>query len=127
EPVSAGYRPGCGPYLLRCFLRSAVTDVVEHRAAEQERCLLHDAEVAAPRGQVETPDVVPVDFQAPFLKLVKAGDEPPQAAFAGPGVPDERHRFPGADVEAEFPEHRLLRPVRKSDVPERDRSRRSAR
>ena len=47
------------------------------------------------REQVKGADIPAVDQDLPALELVKTGDQPRQARFAGPGVPHKGQRLPG--------------------------------
>src|SRR5690606_19690419 len=120
EPVAAADAPG-GPHdLLVAGARSGVADVVAHGAGEQERGLLHDAELAPVGGEVELADVVPVHEDAAALELVEAGDELPDRGLAGARVPHQGDGLAGRDHEVERLEDGLLRPVAEVDGPELD-------
>src|SRR5690606_600683 len=97
-----------------------VADVVAHGAGEQERRLLHDAELAPVRGEVELADVEPVHQYPPALELVEAGDQLAYRRLPGPGVADERHRLARLDHQVEADEHRLAGVVVEVDALELD-------
>jgi hypothetical protein len=76
----------------------AVADVIGDSAGKEERNLRDDAQLLPVRFQIEGADILPVDLQFTFLKLVETGDELDDAGFACPGVADQRHAFPGCMV-----------------------------
>ena len=56
-------------------VRRSITDVICHRAREQERHLRNDPQLTAVLLQVKRADVLVIDQQTSLLKFVEAGDQ----------------------------------------------------
>ncbi len=72
----------------RVGLREA--DVRGDRAAEEERILEHDAELAAVGAELDVAQVVAVDAHRALIRVVVAADELRERRLAVPGLADER-------------------------------------
>ena len=96
-------------------------DVLGDGAGEEEPLLRHDAELAAQRVLRDVAQVVPVDRDPPFGRVVEAGDQLRDRRLAGAGVADERDRRAGRHVELDPVQHlRERRAVAEADVLEVD-------
>ena len=96
----------------RVGLREA--DVRGDRAAEEERILEHDAELAPVRAQLDIAQVVAVHADRAPARVVVAADQPRERRLAVARLPDEREAPPGRDMERDPVQHGLLA-VREDD------------
>ena len=97
-------------------VRSAVGDVVAHRAGEQERLLRHDAELAAVRVEVEVAQVDAVDRHRARRRVVEAGDQLDERRLAGAGLAHERDGLAGRDVQVDAGDRLVARRARVAEV-----------
>ena len=88
DAVDADRRRG-GDHLLVGRLGAAEADVVGDRAAEQERILEHDTELAAVRAQLDVPQVDAVDADRAPAGVVEAGDQLRRRRLAATRLADE--------------------------------------
>ena len=111
------------------FAREAVchaqSDVLGNRQAEEDRLLLHQAELLTQRLHVPLACVHSVHSDGTTLarvQLIGTHGEQHERALAGTARADNAHALAGCDVEREAPEHRLLatRRVRERHILEGD-------
>ena len=76
-------------------IRRGITDVIRHRAGEQERHLRDDAQLAAILSQVKGADVESVNGQTASLKFVEARDQFGNGRLPRAGVPDQSQSLSG--------------------------------
>src|SRR5215207_4008818 len=99
DPVRQGLQPVAVSDLARHrqdiligHIGRSISDIVCHRAREQERHLRNDPQLASILRQVERTDVVTVDQQAPLLVFVEARHQLGNGRLPGPGVPHQGMR-----------------------------------
>jgi predicted amidohydrolase len=78
---------------------AAIGDVLADRAAEQEDVLLHDADLAAQRGERHVPDIDAVDGDRAGADLVEARQQRADGGLAGAGRTDEGDGLAGVMVQ----------------------------
>jgi hypothetical protein len=100
--------------------RSAVRDVVAHRASEQHRVLQHEADRAAQPVEPVVAQLDAVDRHAAGAGVVEAGDQAHDGGFAAAGGADNTHRLTGRNAEAHVLEHGFFRIVGEGDVLKHD-------
>ena len=109
-------------HLLVGRLGLAEADVLGNRRTEQERVLVHDADVAAQVGELQVAHVLAVDEHRAAAGVVEARHEVGERGLAAPRVADERDRLAGRDLEAHASQYRPV-DVAEPDVVEGDRAR----
>ena len=80
----------------------AVADVVGDRAREQHRILRHEADVVAQRSQRERADVMAVDQDPPFVRVVEARDQAGERRLAGAGGADDGDDLAWSGIEGDL-------------------------
>jgi hypothetical protein len=80
---------------------AAEGDVLADRAGEQEAFLRNDPELAAQRRLRHVAQVVPVDSDPPFARVVEARQQLGDRRLARTRVPDERDGGARRNVEVE--------------------------
>ena len=115
--------PGRVDELLLRRLRPAEREVLANRRREEEGILRDDADLAAQRAQCHLAYVDAVDLDSALADVVETGDERGEARLARAGVPDQRHRAPGLELEVDVLEHGPVVAVGEGDVAECDASR----
>jgi hypothetical protein len=80
---------------------AAERDVLAHRRREEERILRDDADRPPERDELEVAHVAAVDEHAPVRHVVEARDERGERRLPGAGVPDQRERRPGLELEVD--------------------------
>src|SRR5579871_3272864 len=99
----------------------AVGDVVAQGPGEQPGLLRHDADLAAQGVQADVARVYAVEQDATLRRIVEAGDQVYQRAFAGPAAPDDGDHLAGMDLEGDVLQNvRPIRAVAEGDVLEAD-------
>ncbi|MNP32751.1 hypothetical protein D3C76_1259510 [compost metagenome] len=91
-------------------LRTAVADVLLHRAVEQRRILRHQREAAAQIARVELVDGLAVDADAALLRVEEAQQQVEQGRFAGPRWSDQRQGLSRFHQQVDAVDCPLLRP-----------------
>ena len=86
---------------------TAEADVVGDRAAEEERVLQHDAELAAVRAELTSRRSFPSTRTVPARRVVEARDQLRRRRLAAARLADERDAAAGRDLELEAVDHRL--------------------
>ena len=107
------------PDLLVARLGPAEADVLGDRRAEEERVLVHDADVPAQVGQLQVAHVLAVDEHGAAARVVEPRHEIGQGRLAAASVADERDGVAGRDLEAHASQHRPV-DVAEPDVVEGD-------
>ena len=120
HPVDAD-RGGRGLDLLVRRVRLREADVRRDRAAEEERVLQHDAELAPVRAELDVAQVVPVDAHRALVGVVEAADQPRERRLAVARLADEREAAARRDAERDPVQHRVLA-VREDDASRSSRS-----
>ena len=114
DAVDADRRRGRRDLLVgRVGLREA--DVRRDRAAEEERILQDDAELAAVRAQLHFAEVDAVDAHRALVGVVEAADEARERRLAAAGLADEGETAARRHVDVDAVQHRL-RAVGEDDV-----------
>ena len=104
----------------------AEADVVGDRAAEQERILEHDAELAADRAQLHVAEIGAVDAHRALERVVEAGDQLRGRRLAAARLADERDAAARRHVDRDPVDDRLVA-VGEDDVVELEVARRCGR
>ena len=97
----------------------AEADVRGDRAAEEERVLEHDAELAAVRAERDVAQVDAVDANGARVGVVEAADEPGERRLAAARLADERETAARGHGDLDAVQHRLLA-VRERHVVDRE-------
>ena len=95
-------------HLLVRGVRLGEADVVGDRAAEEERVLEHDAELAPVADELDVAEVGSVDAHGALVGVVEAGDQLRGRRLAAAGLADERDAAAGRDRDLDPVQHRLL-------------------
>ena len=107
--------------LVHARVRTAVADVLEDRASEEEHVLLHDTDAAAQIGELDVADILPVQSDAAAGGLIKARNQLAERRLAAAAGADQGQHLAGAHVQVDVLEHRLLLfVVGEGHVPELD-------
>src|SRR5581483_4691383 len=93
-----------------------VADVVADRGVEQVGLLRDDADRAVQRLERELADVVAIDADAAFGRVVEAGEEVRQGGLAGARWADEGGDAAGRDLQGDVVEGAGARAVGEADV-----------
>ncbi len=99
-------------------LRPPVGDVVGDGPAEEHRLLGHEADLPAERGTLHAPEVVAVDLDRAFGRVVEPRDQVDEAALPRPARPDDSDVLPRFHLERDPPEHPPVRLVRERHLTE---------
>ena len=76
---------------------AAVADVFADGAGKEKHVLLHNADVAAQRIQLDMLDILAVEENAAFADIIKARNQLAERGFAASGRAHQRQRLPGGD------------------------------
>jgi len=90
--------PGRGDHPFVGGVRTAVDDVVAHRAVQQRRVLRNHADLRPETRLRDSGDVLAVDQDPPALDVVEAQQQVDNRALAGAGAPDEADLLAGRIV-----------------------------
>ena len=88
-------------------LRLAEGDVLADGAAEQGGLLQHDADLRAQRIERHIAQVVPVDGDAAFGRIVEARQQVDDGGLAGAGGAEQRNRLAGLGFKGDILQHRV--------------------
>ena len=86
----------------------AIGDVVINRVIEQDRVLRHDANGAAHTVLGQLLDVLTVDADAAFLRIVKTKQQAGQCRFTGTRRAHHRHGFASRNRQADAMQNRPI-------------------
>src|SRR5690606_35544076 len=86
----------------------SVGDVVEDGVIEEERILKHDADMPSEGTLSERAQVLAIQQDASFPRIIEAHEECHQRGLAGAARADDRNGFTGADMKVDSGKERLV-------------------
>ena len=101
-------------------VRRSVADVLGDRAVEEERILQHRRDLASEALDRDVVDIMAVDQNAAFIRLVEARDQLCHGGLADAGGTDERQHFAGSAVERDVLQYRDAFVIGKTDMVKSD-------
>ena len=102
----------CHNVLFRCVF-SAVSNVFQDRVSEQDGFLRHDGQLLIQAGQLHVPQVLVVNRDGPFRRIIKPVQQVRDRTLPRTGRTHQRHEFARMHFEGEIGEHRVTRVIRK--------------
>jgi len=94
----------------------AHSDIVRDASSEQYRLLGHQANLLTQTLQVELLEVVAVDFDGAFLRIVKTSQQVDQGGLAGPVGSDDGHHLSSLNLQVHLFQCLLLLGVAEGDA-----------
>ena len=107
EVVGIG-QAGCPHNLLTGRFRIGESNVLAHRSAEQERVLGNDSDLSAQRIELNLGDVVAIDQNPAFTRLIKPRQQLHQGALAAAALANDSNERSGLDLQVDVLEHLWL-------------------
>ena len=103
--------------LLTGSLRIGESDVLAHGAAEQQRILRNDADLATQGIQLDLVDVVTIDENSALLWGIETRQKLHQSALAAAALPDDADKGAGLDLKVDVLENfRLAGPESEREI-----------
>ncbi len=109
-------------YLRVGGVEATVADVLANAAGEEERVLLHDADLAAQRVLGHMLYVVSIDENGSLLYLVETGEQTGNGCLASSGGADDGDGLARVDMQIQVAQNWLVAFIAKSDILEIYRS-----